>query len=418
MHNFKLNHNQNIGVTIRTFRAFQINTDMSPQQNRKFLLIAAIAIIAFNLRPSIAGVGPLIYEIRLDTGLSNTLLGMLTTLPVLAFGIFSILTPLFTRKMGTEGTMAFALLLLTAGILFRVIPNHAALYLGTAVLGIGIALGNVLLPGIVKKSFPRRYGLVTGIYSAMLGTGAAVASGVSVPLSDGMELGWRWSLGSWAAISFIALLVWLPQMRSNIPTIAKRSFKSSLEHLTRSRIALNVALFMGLQSFTFFIIVAWLPEILIERGMDTARAGWMLAITQGSGVIGTFLMPAWASRRQRQRLPVAILIALEVISLLGLTFITGITYTEFWVALLGVSLGGSFGMALLFIVLRTRDTETANELSGMAQSAGYTLAAAGPALFGAMHDFSGNWTIPLILLLLISLFKFWTGWIGGRDQYV
>ncbi|PKD43535.1 CynX/NimT family MFS transporter [Rhodohalobacter barkolensis] len=391
---------------------------MSPEQNRKILLITAIAVIAFNLRPAIGAVGPLIYEIRLDTGLSNTLLGMLTTLPVLAFGIFSILTPFFTKKMGTEGTMTLALILLTAGLLIRIYPAHTALFAGTAVLGVGIALANVLLPGIVKKSFPNRYGLVTGIYSAMLGTGAAISSGISVPLSEGLNFGWRWSLGFWAAMSFIALLIWLPQMRKNIPVIANRSFRSALKHLTTSGIALNVALFMGLQSLTFFIIVAWLPEILIERGMETARAGLMLAIVQGSGVLGTFLMPAWASRRQRQRLPVGILVGLEVISLLGLIFITDTTYTEFWASLLGISLGGCFGMALLFIVLRTKDSETANELSGMAQSAGYTLAAIGPALFGGLHDLIGNWTTPLMFLLIVSILKFWSGWISGRSEYI
>jgi MFS transporter, CP family, cyanate transporter len=391
---------------------------MSPEQNRKILLITAIAVIAFNLRPAIGAVGPLIYEIRLDTGLSNTLLGMLTTLPVLAFGIFSILTPFFTKKLGTEGTMTLALILLTAGLLIRIYPAHTALFAGTAVLGVGIALANVLLPGIVKKSFPNRYGLVTGIYSAMLGTGAAISSGISVPLSEGLNFGWRWALGSWAAMSFIALLILLPQMRKNIPVIANRSFKSALKHLTTSGIALNVALFMGLQSLTFFIIVAWLPEILIERGMETARAGLMLAIVQGSGVLGTFLMPAWASRRQRQRLPVGILVGLEVISLLGLIFITDTTYTEFWASLLGISLGGCFGMALLFIVLRTKDSETANELSGMAQSAGYTLAAIGPALFGGLHDLIGNWTTPLMFLLIVSILKFWSGWISGRSEYI
>ncbi|WP_069131098.1 CynX/NimT family MFS transporter [Rhodohalobacter halophilus] len=391
---------------------------MSPQQNRKFLLIAAIAIIALNLRPAIAAVGPLIYEIRLDTGLSNTLLGMLTTLPVLAFGVFSILTPFFTRKFGSQGTMSLALILLTAGLFIRVFPNHAALFAGTAILGVGIALANVLLPGIVKQSFPNRYGLVTGIYSAMLGTGAAISSGISVPLSEGLGLGWRQTLGSWGIISLIALIVWLPQMRRNVQVIAKRSFSSALKHLGTSKVALNVALFMGFQAFTFFITVAWLPEILIERGMETARAGWMLAIVQGSGVFGTFLMPAWASRRQRQRLPIGILIGLEVFSLLGIILITNTVYVEFWMAILGFSLGGSFGMALLFIVLRTRDTETANELSGMAQSVGYTLAAVGPALFGGIHDLAGNWTIPLIFLLIVSLLKFWTGWISGRAYHV
>ncbi|MGF1671157.1 MAG: MFS transporter, partial [Balneolaceae bacterium] len=186
---------------------------MSPDKNRNVLLIIAIVFIALNLRPAIVAVGPLIHEIRIDTGLSNTLLGMLITLPVLAFGLFSVLTPIFTRRLGTEGTMAFALLLLTSGILLRVIPSNASLFLGTVVLGIGIALGNVLLPGIVKKRFPQNIGIVTGLYSAMLGTGAAIASGISVPLSENLNFGWRWALGAWAAFSFFALLIWLPQMR-------------------------------------------------------------------------------------------------------------------------------------------------------------------------------------------------------------
>ncbi|MEX0648424.1 MAG: MFS transporter [Balneolaceae bacterium] len=376
----------------------------------------AIAIIAINLRPAIAGVGPLIHEIRLDTGLSNTLLGTLTTLPVLAFGLFSVLTPLFTRKLGTEGTMAFALLLLTGGILLRVIPAFSALYIGTMILGVGIALGNVLLPGIVKKKFPKKFGLVTGIYSAMLGVGAAIASGISVPLSEGAGLGWRWSLGAWAAVSFLAFIVWLPQLKANIPTISERNLRSSLKDLGGSKLALHVALFVGLQSFTFYIIITWLPEILQERGMGAARAGMMLAIVQGTGVIGTFLMPAWASRRQRQRLPVLILIILELISLIG--FMIPSLPPAPLASILGFSLGGSFGMALLFIGIRSRNSESANELSGMSQSLGYTLAATGPALFGAFHDLAGNWTLPLIFLLLTGFVKLWSGWSAGRDEYV
>lgn len=389
---------------------------MSPEQNRKILLMIAIAIIAINLRPAIAGVGPLVHEIRLDTGLSNILLGTLTTLPVLAFGIFSVLTPLFTRKIGTEGTMAFALLLLTGGILLRVIPSYIPLFAGTVILGIGIALGNVLLPGIVKKNFPRRFGMVTGLYSGMLGVGAAIASGVSVPLSEA-GFGWRWSLGTWAAVSFLALIVWLPQLKKNMKVVANRSLRSALSSLGLSKLALRVALFMGLQSFAFYIIIAWLPEILQERGMSATRAGLMLAMVQGTGVAGTFLMPAWASRRQRQRLPILILIVLEIISLGGL-MVPSLYLTELWVTILGFSLGGSFGMALLFIGLRSRDSDSANELSGMSQSLGYTLAATGPALFGAFHDLAGNWTIPLIFLLLMAFVKLWSGWGAGRDEYV
>lgn len=390
---------------------------MSPEQNRKLLLIFAIAVIALNLRPAISGVGPLIGEIRGDTGLSNTVLGLLTTLPVLAFGIFSVMTPLFTRRLGTEGTMTLALLLLLAGTLIRVIPSLIPLFLGTIILGVGIALGNVLLPGIVKKSFPRKFGLVTGIYSAALGVGAAVASAVSVPLSEGVGLGWRWALGAWAAVALLALLIWLPQMKRNIPVTARRGLITSLNQLGRSKLAWGVAIFVGLQSLTFYTVIAWLPEILIDRGMSADRAGFMLAITQGTGVIGTLIIPAWAARRRRQRLPIGILVTLEIISIIGLMnpnlFLVGL-----WSALLGFCLGGSFGLALLFIGLRTRDSDSANELSGMSQSIGYTLAATGPALFGAINDITGGWTFPLFLFIVIALMKLATGWIAGRAEYV
>lgn len=377
--------------------------------------MTAIAVIALNLRPSISGVGPLISEIRSDTGLSNTLLGLLTTLPVLAFGLFSVLTPLFTRRLGTEGTMAFALIVLTGGILIRVYPSNAALFSGTIILGIGIALGNVLLPGIVKKKFPHRFGLVTGLYSAMLGVGATTAAGISVPLSNSAGFGWRWALGAWSVISILAFLFWLPQLKENIPAIARKNLRSSLKELGLSKLAWSVAIFMGLQSFTFYTIIAWLPEILQDRGMSAASSGWMLALVQGVGVLGTFIMPAWASNRQRQRLPIVILVGLEIFSLLGL-LIPSLTYIPLLTSVLGFSLGGSFGMALLFIGMRTRGTDSANELSGMSQSAGYTLAAIGPALFGSIYDLTANWMIPLIFMFIISVAKLASGWRAGRDE--
>ncbi|MGF1669025.1 MAG: MFS transporter, partial [Balneolaceae bacterium] len=322
-------------------------------------------------------------------------------------------------RLGTEGTMTFALLLLTAGILLRVIPSNTSLFLGTVVLGIGIALGNVLLPGIVKKRFPQNIGIITGIYSAMLGAGAAIASGISVPLSENWNFGWRWALGAWAVFSFFALLIWLPQMRENRTHLPRRSLRGSLKQLGGSKLAWHIAVFMGLQSLTFYIIITWLPDILIELNISPVRAGWMMALIQATGATGTLVMPYWASRRQRQRLPVFIIMALELISIAGLMipFQTHFMIT-LWVVILGFSLGSSFGMALLFIGLRARDTDSVNELSGMSQSAGYTLAAAGPALFGAFHDLVQNWTVPLALLLFITIIKLWAGWKAGHDDYV
>lgn len=390
---------------------------MSPERGRKLLLIIAIAAIAFNLRPPISSVGPLISEIRSDTGLSNTLLGMLTTLPILSFGLLSVFTPLFTRRLGTEGTMTLALVILTAGTLLRVVPGAFPLFAGTIIAGAGIAFGNVLLPGIVKKQFPTKTGLMTGIYSGMLGTGAALSSGLSVPLSQNAGLGWRWALGFWAIFSFLALLIWLPQLKRNFQVVTKRTLGSALKQLSKSGLAWNVAFFMGFQSFTFYIIIAWLPEVLQFRGVGAVEAGWLLSLCQGVGVLGTFFIPAWAERLENQRIPVIVLISLEIVSLLWL-MIPGTSYMGLIVSILGFSMGGSFGMALLFIVLRTADSDSANELSGISQSIGYTMAATGPALFGAVFDLTEIWTIPLGMLLFFSLLKFWSGWKAGRQGVV
>jgi len=391
---------------------------MSPEQRKKYFLILVIVLISLNLRPSITAVGPLIADIRMTTGLSSSLLGLLTTLPVLAFGFFSVLTPLFTRKIGTEGTMAFALSILTAGIFLRAIPDHFALYGGTLILGVGIALGNVLLPGIVKKQFPARAGLVTGIYSSVLGVGATIASGVSVPLSKGAGLGWRWTLGSWGILSFIAAIAWLPQLKTNMPVIMKKSFRASLRDLGTSKLAWHIALFVGWQSLTFYTLTAWLPEMLIDRGMNPVRAGWMLSLMHGAGVIGTFLTPYLISGKPNQQQTVLWIVLFEILSLVGLLLQSSPVFVAICSSIIGFCLGGSFGLALLFILLRSRDSDSANELSGMSQSIGYTIAAIGPVLFGALFDLTQNWIIPLLFLFLIAFIKLWSGWKAGKNQYV
>lgn len=367
---------------------------------KNILLIAGIVLIALNLRPALAGVGPLIGAIRDSTGLSNTMLGLLTTIPLLAFGVLSTLTSLFSRRLGIEGTLALAMGLLSGGILLRVIPANWALFTGTILLGIGIAFGNVLLPSIVKRDFPNHSGIMTSVYSSMLGLGATLAAGISVPLAQNVGWGWRWSLGAWAAISILALIVWAPQLKNLTLPKYERSFTNSLKDLGGSKTAWQVAFFMGLQSLAFYVILAWLPEILQDRGLSASKAGWMLSLSQGMGVVGTILIPTWAENIEDQRGLVWLLVIFEIISLIGLMLPNGFL-VGLWASLIGLALGGSFGLALLFIVMRSPDTETATELSGMAQSIGYLLAAVGPTLFGGIHDITQAWFIPLLFLIVI-----------------
>ena len=394
-----------------------MSQNQKPTPTKNYLLIAGIIFIAINLRPALASVGPLIEDIRATTGLSNTLLGLLTTLPLVAFGVVSTLTPLFTKRFGIGGTLLGAMVLLTVGIGIRYIPWVPALYLGTLFLGIAIALGNVLLPSLTKRNFNENSGFMTSMYSSVMALGAAIAAGLSVPLADDLHLGWRGSLVVWGLLPFIALFVWMPQVSKLTRSTNDRSFKEAMKKLGSSRLAWNVALFMGLQSMVFYIILAWLPVILQSRGYDAAFAGWMLSLSQATGIIGSLCIPYLAGKQKNQRAIVIVLVLLEVVSLIGI-LLPKFGPIALWVSLLGIVLGGTFGLALLFLVLRSRDTEGATELSGMAQSVGYLVAATGPMLFGSIFDITGSWDYALMFLFVVAGIKLYMGLGAGKAERV
>ena len=385
----------------------------STNQPKQALLIAGILFIAINLRPALASVGPLVSTIRESTGLSNSMLGLLTALPLLAFGVVSMLTTLFTKRFGMAATLAGALLLITIGILVRSIDFIPALYIGTILSGIGIAFGNVLLPSLVKRNFESNSGLITSLYSGVMAIGAATAAGISVPLAQNEVFGWRGALGVWALLSFAAFFIWLPQIWRNKKAKKHRNFLKAMKHLTRSALAWKVAVFMGLQSFAFYVILAWVPDILQSRGFDASYSGWMLSLSQGTGVLGSLVIPIWAGRKKDQRSIILILVLLEAISLVGLMFPQA-GLVPIWVSLIGFALGGSFGLVLMLIIFRSDDSETAAELSGMAQSIGYLIAATGPILFGSIFDLTGNWSYSLAFLLAIAILKLYVGLGAGK----
>ncbi|MFS4417456.1 CynX/NimT family MFS transporter [Maribacter sp. 2307ULW6-5] len=387
------------------------------KDRRQLLLIAGILCIAINLRPALAGVGPLIDNIKAQTGLTNSLLGLLTTLPLLAFGVVSTLTPFFTKRYGMGKTLLGAMLLLAVGIGIRSLPWVGALYVGTALLGIAIALGNVLLPSITKRNFEQHSGWVTSLYSSTMAIGAAVAAGVSVPLAKDLGLDWHGALAVWGILALVAAAVWWPQAAHLKKADPKRGFMAALKGLMANRLAWFVALFMGLQSFTFYVVLAWLPAILQHRGFDASYAGWMLSLSQAVGILGSLLVPTLAAKRADQGFFVAVLIFMEVMAIVGL-LMPQWGMVALWVSLFGFVLGGTFGLALLFIVLRSRDTETATELSGMAQSVGYFVAAVGPIAFGALYDLAKDWSVPLLMLLGVCALKLAMGLGASKDRSV
>jgi CP family cyanate transporter-like MFS transporter len=386
--------------------------------NKKMvLLVVGILFVAANLRPSLTAVGPVLGLIREDLDLSHSVAGLISTLPLLAFFIFSPFVPRLSSKMGMERTLFFSLLLLTVGILIRSYSSIFSLFIGTFIIGMAIAAGNVLLPGLIKRDFPHQVGMMTGGYSLSMNTFAALGSGLSVPLSHALGYGWQGSLMFWALLSLVALFIWQPQLRSTTLNHLPTNKSRPKNQLWRSKIAWEVTIFMGFQSFVFYISINWFPDVFQDRGMSAESSGWLVSLMQFVGMPATFIVPILAERWRRQRLLSTIVCLIGMIGYVGL-LMKNTDYTILWVLFIGISQGATFGLALTLISLRAKTDYTAARLSGMAQSIGYLFAAFGPFLFGLLHDLTGHWFVPLFLLVAATAIQLLSGLGAGRDSYV
>ncbi|WP_217591995.1 MFS transporter [Cohnella sp. GbtcB17] len=384
------------------------------------LLILGIIVIAANLRAPLTSVGPLVSLIKDEVHISNTLAGMITTLPLLAFALLSPLVPKLGRRYGFERTILIALIFLTVGIVIRSFYGAASLYIGTAVLGFAIAVCNVLLPSLIKRDFPKRIGSMTGVYAISMNLCGAIASGVSVPLAANAGLKWQGALGIWGILSFVSILCWFTQLRGRQPKQGATTSRQTVSHhvnVWRSSVAWQVTLFMGIQSMVFYILIAWLPEILIQLGIDASQSGWYLSIMQLAVLPFTFIVPVIAGRMSSQLGLVMVTSLLLVAGTLGLLYGSSAAIL-LWMILLGIGVGFAFSLSMMFFSLRTKHAHQAAELSGMAQSVGYLLAATGPALIGYLHDATNSWTPPLFVLLGASVLLFIVGMGAARNRFV
>lgn len=382
-----------------------------------WLLIIGILFIASTLRSPLTTVGPLISYIRENLAITNVLAGFITTIPLLAFALVSPFAPKLARRFGLEMTLFVSLILLTSGIAIRSFGTTPSLLIGTFLLGIAIAFGNVLIPSLIKLHFPHHLGILTGSYSVAMNLSASIAVGLSVPLATSTTLGWNGSLGIWGILSFIALLIWLPQLKkrkgdSIASTVQKRSLS-----LWKSPLAWSITIFMGLQSLLFYTTSAWMPEVLKAQGISADHAGWMISLQQFAQLPMTFLIPILAGKVKDQRLIVAGVAAFYLLGYGGV-FMGGNALVPLWMIFIGIAGGAAFGLAMMFFTLRTRTSHEAAELSGMAQSFGYLLAATGPVLFGLLHDSSGGWIVPLLILIIVSFGVLLFGLKSGKNAFV
>jgi CP family cyanate transporter-like MFS transporter len=381
----------------------------------RLLLGVSLVLIAFNLRPLFSSASTLLPEIRSELGLSAAGASLLTTVPVACLGLFSPLAPRLAARLGAERTLLAAVALLALGTALRAFHSLPLLFVGTALAGACIAVGNVLLPGLVKRDFPDKAALMTGFYTMALCAGAAGAAGLTLPIETALGGSLGAALAIWAIPAAVVGLIWLPQALGSRAKPAKTSFR--VEGLWRDRLAWQVTLFMGLQSALAYCVFGWLVPILRERGLDGVTAGAIVSVSVMVQATACLVAPHLAVRGRDQRLINVVLCGFATVALLGLLF-APLWSVWFWAVIQGIGQGGLIAVALTVIVLRTRDPHMAAHLSGMAQCVGYLLAAIGPLIVGLIRGWTGSFAWSAVLIVLLGLGAAVNGWFAGRALYV
>ncbi|HHG9494401.1 TPA: CynX/NimT family MFS transporter [Citrobacter farmeri] len=390
-------------------------TSSLPRGNHGALLIVGILMIATTLRVTFTGAAPLLDAIRADYSLTTAQTGLLTTLPLLAFALVSPLAAGIARRIGMERSLFVAMLLICAGIAMRSLPSVSLLFFGTAVIGCGIALGNVLLPGLIKRDFSQHVARLTGAYSLTMGAAAALGSALVVPLALN-GFGWRGALLLLMVFPLLAFLVWLPQWRNTTHANVTTSRALHTRGIWRSPLAWQVTLFLGINSLIYYVIIGWLPAILISHGYSEAQAGSLHGLLQLATASPGLLIPLVLHRFRDQRSIAALVSLMCAVGAAGFWFMPD--QAVLWTLLFGFGSGATMILGLTFIGLRASSSHQAAALSGMAQSVGYLLAACGPPLMGRIHDGQGSWQIPLLAVAALAVVMAIFGRYAGRNKEI
>ncbi|GAA1561412.1 MFS transporter [Kribbella lupini] len=376
------------------------------------LVTATAFVVALSLRPALTAVGPVLPRIGVDLHLGEGMLGLLGTLPLLAFAFASPLVHLLSRRFGMERTVFVSLLVLAVGTAARPYTGLAGLWIGTVVVGAAIAVGNVLVPVILKRDYAANVSRATGVYTAFITGGAAVASLVAVPIAN--AAGWRLALAIWGGLSVLVALAWLPRTISPAPVPAAPATEDAPPvSVWRQPMAWLVTFYMGLQSTSFYLLVNWLPTIEISTGVSERTAGVHIFLFQVFGLIGGLSIP-WLMKHPTNQRPGTITASLPIlVALLGLLLLPQLALL--WVVLAGLGQGAALVAALSLISIRGRSHHETTQLSGMAQAVGYLLAAGGPVAAGLITEHTGTWDAALIVFAALAAIQLTLGFAAGRD---
>lgn len=394
-----------------------MNTPDEHQDTRaeKVLVVVGIVVLAFNLRPAAVSIGPVLGELTGSLGMSATIAGVLTTLPVLAFAGFGALAPTLARLAGIHRVTLVSLVAVVLGLGLRTETSSVPVFLLLSLLALsGMATANVLLPSLVKLHFPDKVGTLTSVYTTALAVGLTLASVTTVPIAHAFG-SWRWGLFAWAVTALVAALPWFVLVRHDrSPEDAPHTI--TLGAVARTRLGWLMALFFGLQSLQAYSVFGWFAQVYRDAGFSPATAGLLLGVITAMSIPLSFWLPAWASRMERQTWLIVALVLCYPVGYIGL-MVAPVGGAWLWAVLVGIA-AAVFPIALMLIGLRSRTSAGTAALSGFTQSVGYLIAAVGPFGVGLLYGITGGWTVPLSALTVLVVPQLVTGVLIARPSYV
>jgi MFS transporter, CP family, cyanate transporter len=386
-----------------------------PPTRRTLLVLAGLVLLSFNLRPAAVSVGPVLKEVRDGLAMSAPEVGLLTSLPVLAFALFGAVAPAFARAVGVHRAATASLLAVVAGLGGRAVAGRDVTFLVLSALALaGMATANVLLPSLVKLHFPDRIGRATAVYTTALATGLTSAFLLTVPIADASG-SWRGGLGVWAVTALVAVIPWLG-LTTHDRHLERDTRSISFGDVARTRLGWAMVVVFGLQSMQAYSIFGWFSQLWRDHGYGAGQAGAFVGIVAAVSIPVSLWLPAACARRDNQ---VGLILAVLGSYLVGYGMLLVDAHAFAIPAAVLIGVGCCiFPLVLTLIGLRSHTADGTAALSGFTQSLGYLMAAAGPFLVGTLYEATGGWTTPLWLLLALVVPLMAAGAYVGRPAYL
>lgn len=442
------------------------------------LLVVAVVLFALNMRAGVTSIAPVLQEIQGGLHMSDSLAGLLTSLPTLIFALVGLITPLASRTIGLHSTMLVAMVALSLGLIVRVFMGGSAGFLVFSIVALaGIAITNVLMPAFIKTHFPAQIPTYTAVYSTALTAMAFLSSVVVAPMSHSMSTGWRGALGFWGVLAVLAVvpagILVVLQKKHHLAVgdgvavgaeagVAADTDANGVAHtgagaanntvaagmaadadaadatdtadttdaadaaagaepvqlwvMFRSKKARALALFFGIQSLHAFVQMGWLAQIFRDYGVSQNYAGMLAGLMQLLSIPGAMLAPALLGKVRNPRLLVAGTAAIAAPAYLGM-LLAPASVPWLWVILFALA-NTTFPMALTLIGWSGRSGDTTALLSSFVQSFGFLIASLGPLLVGILLQATTGWTVPLLFCLVLVIPFAIAGYMSAAPGYV